>query len=212
MTMGTCLYVFFKAHPDLLPLGMQNDEVLPLFVSSQLPVGLSGLVIAGVFAASMSSLDSSMHSIATAATVDWYKRFSPGASDATCLRLARRLTVLLGVIAVTTAFVLVTYDIRSLWFFFQKCLGLLSSGLVGVFILGIFTRRASASGALVGAATATAALVYVIWFTPLHFFLYPVVGITTCVVVGYLASLLLPAEAHRDLSGLTRAAPGRVDA
>ena len=207
MTMGTCLYVFFKAHPDLLPLGMQNDEVLPLFVSSQLPAGLSGLVIAGVFAASMSSLDSSMHSIATASTVDWYKRFSPAASDASCLRLARGLTVLLGFIAVATAFVLVTYDIRSLWFFFQKCLGLLSSGLVGVFILGIFTRRANASGALLGAATATAALVYVIWFTPLHFFLYPVVGITICVVVGYLASLALPADAHRDLTGLTRAAP-----
>jgi SSS family solute:Na+ symporter len=208
MTLGTCLYVFFKRHPDLLPLGMQNDEVLPLFVSGQLPAGLSGLVIAGVFAASMSSLDSSMHSIATACTIDWYKRFSPAASDAICLRLARVLTVLLGLIAVATAFVLVAYDIRSLWFFFQKCLGLVSSGVVGVFILGIFTRRASAAGALIGAAAATAALVYVTWFSPLHFYLYAVVGITTCVVVGYLASLMWPGDTHRDLTGLTRAARG----
>jgi Na+/proline symporter len=175
---------------------MQNDEVLPLFVSGQLPAGLSGLVIAGIFAASMSSLDSSMHSIATACTVDWYKRFSPTASDAGCLRLARGLTVLLGVIAVATAFVLVTYDIRSLWFFFQKCLGLVSSGLAGVFILGVFTRRASATGVLIGATAATAALVYVTWFSPLHFYLYAVVGITTCVVVGYLASLVWPADTH----------------
>jgi SSS family transporter len=194
MTLGTCLYVFFKRHPDLLPLGMQNDEVLPLFVSGQLPAGLSGLVIAGIFAASMSSLDSSMHSIATACTVDWYKRFSPTASDARCLRLARGLTVLLGVVAVATASVLVTYDIRSLWFFFQKCLGLVSSGLVGVFILGVFTRRASATGVLIGAAAATAVLVYVTWFSPLHFYLYAVVGITTCVAVGYLASLIWPAD------------------
>lgn len=205
MSLGTALYVFFKGHPDLLPLGMQNDEVLPLFVSGQLPAGLSGLVIAGVFAASMSSLDSSMHSIATACTVDWYRRFVPGATDRSSLRLARVLTVILGVVAVATAFVLVTYDIRSLWFFFQKCLGLVSSGLVGVFMLGIFTRRASSIGVLVGAAAATAALVYVTWFSSLHFYLYAVVGITTCVAVGYVASLVWPEDPARDLTGLTRA-------
>jgi Na+/proline symporter len=184
---------------------MQNDEVLPLFVSGQLPAGLSGLVIAGIFAASMSSLDSSMHSIATACTVDWYQRFSPGATDASGLRLARVLTVVLGAVAVTTASLLVTFDIRSLWFFFQKCLGRVSSGLVGVFSLGIFTRRASPAGVLVGAAASIGVLVYVTWFSPLHFYLYPVAGITTCVIVGYLASLALPADPGRDLTGLTRA-------
>jgi SSS family transporter len=210
MTLGASFYVFFQAHPALLPLGMQNDEVLPLFVSGQLPAGLSGLVIAGVFAASMSSLDSSIHSIATACTVDWYERLSPGASDESCLRLARVLTVVLGAIAVGTASLLVAFDIRSLWFFFQKCLGLVSSGLVGVFILGIFTRRATSAGALIGAAVATAVLVYVTWFSALHFYLYPVVGIATCVGVGYLASRFRPESRHRDLTGLTRAAPGGV--
>ena len=71
------------------------------------------------------------------------------------------------------------------------------------------TRRASAAGALLGAAAGSAALIYVTWFSPLHFYLYAVVGITTCVVVGYLASLVLPAAA-RDLTGLTRAARGRA--
>jgi SSS family solute:Na+ symporter len=204
MALGTCLYVFFKSHPELLPLGMQNDEVLPLFVSGQLPAGLSGLVIAGIFAASMSSLDSSMHSIATACTVDWYRRFKPDVSDASCLRFARLLTIVLGTTAVASACLLVSFDIQSLWFFFQKSLGLISSGLVGVFLLGIFTRRASAAGVLIGAAASIAALVYVTWFSPLHFYLYAVVGISTCLVVGYLASLVLPA-ADRNLDGLTRA-------
>ncbi|MCK5941662.1 MAG: sodium:solute symporter, partial [Planctomycetes bacterium] len=126
MALGTCLYVFFRHHPDALPLAMQNDEVFPLFVSAQLPAGLSGLVIAGIFAASMSSLDSSMHSIATAATVDWYQRLAPTASERGALRLAKALTIALGATAVGTAWVLVTYDIQSLWFFFQTCLGLLS--------------------------------------------------------------------------------------
>jgi len=162
-------------------------------------------VIAGVFAATMSSLDSSVHSIATAVTVDWYRRFRPEATDAGCLRLARVLTVLLGTAAVGMALVLVTYDVRSLWFLFQASLGLVSSGLVGVFMLGIFTARASAAGALTGAAASVAVLVYVTGFTPLHFYLYPVVGIAVCVGVGYAASLVLPSRG-RDLTGLTRAA------
>jgi len=203
MLLGTCLYVFFQHRPELLHLGMKNDEVFPLFVSSQLPAGLSGLVIAGVFAASMSSLDSSMHSIATACTVDWHQRLSPNATDRSSLRLARRLTIALGVIAVVTASVLVTFDIQSLWFFFQKCLGLLSSGLVGIFALGIFTKRASSRGVLLGAFTSIAVLTYMTWFSSLHFYLYAVIGITTSLVIGYLASIALP-DNNRDLTGLTR--------
>ncbi len=202
MLLGTCLFVFFQHRPDLLHVGMKNDEVFPLFVSSQLPAGLSGLVIAAVFAASMSSLDSSMHSIATACTIDWYQRLSPNATEASSLRLARVLTVALGVTAVATASVLVTFDIQSLWFLFQKCLGLLSSGVVGIFALGIFTKRASSRGVLTGASASIAALIYMTWFSSLHFYLYAVIGIATCIVVGYLASLVMP-DRDRDLTGLT---------
>jgi len=205
MLLGTCLFVFFQHRPELLHVGMKNDEVFPLFVSGQLPAGLSGLVIAGVFAASMSSLDSSMHSIATACTVDWHQRLSANATEASSLKLARRLTVALGAIAVATASVLVTYDIQSLWFLFQKCLGLLSSGVVGIFALGIFTKRASSRGVLTGAFTSIAALTYLTWFSSLNFYLYAVIGITTCLVVGYIASLAMP-DRDRDLTGLTRSA------
>ena len=104
----------------------------------------------------------------------------------------------------STASLLVTFDIQSLWFLFQKCLGLLSSGVVGIFALGIFTKRASSRGVLVGAFASIAALIYMTWFSSLHFYLYAVVGITTCLVVGYLASLVMP-DRDRDLRGLTRA-------
>ena len=69
------MFVFYKSHPESLAVGMQNDEIFPLFISTQLPAGLSGLLIAGIFAASMSSLDSSMHSIATVYITDFHKRF-----------------------------------------------------------------------------------------------------------------------------------------
>ena len=189
--LGTCLWVYFQAHPEELSIGMSHDEVFPIFVARRLPAGVAGLVIAGIFAASMSSLDSSMHSIATALTTDFYRRFHPEASDHRCLRLARILTAFVGFLGTGIALLLASTPIDSLFFFFQKMLGLISSGLVGIFILGIFTRRAHARGALVGAAMSVPVLYFLSQYTSLHFYLYAIVGIGTAVGVGYLASLLL---------------------
>lgn len=200
--LGTCLFVFFEAHPNLLMLGMENDKVFPLFMATQLPIGLSGLVIAGVFAASMSSLDSSMHSVATALTTDFYRRLNPQADDHGCLRLARVLTVAVGGIGTLVALLLARYDISSLFFLFQKLLGLISSGLVGIFILGIFTRRSHSIGVLIGAVASFCVLFYVTTYTDVHFYLYAVIGIGTSVTVGYVASWLLPST-DGESDGLT---------
>jgi SSS family transporter len=200
--LGTCLYIYFKNHPELLAVGMQNDQVFPLYIAERLPLGVSGLVIAGIFAASMSSLDSSMHSVATALTTDFYKKFLPGTSDEQQLRFARRIVLVMGVFAVAAASMLVRFDISSLFFFFQSILGLLSSGVVGIFILGIFTTRSNSSGVLGGAAASIAVLVYLTWFTSVHFYLYAVAGIATCVIVGYGLSLYFPGT-KKDLAGLT---------
>ena len=200
--LGTCLYVFYKSKPELLSVGMPNDQIFPLFVSRQLPAGVSGLVIAGVFAASMSSLDSSIHSVATAVTVDFYRRFRREVTDRRCLVFARMTTVVVGGAATFAAWLLAGYDIKSLAFFFDSVLGLLTSSLAGVFILGIFTRRCNAAGALTGAAASFAILIYVSKFTATHFYLYAVIGITSCVAVGYASSLLFP-RMQKDLSGLT---------
>jgi len=202
--MGTCLYIFFKNHPDLLTVGMQNDQVFPLFIARKLPPGISGLIIAGIFAASMSSLDSSMHSIATAITTDFYRRFRKGATDRSSLLLARSIVISLGVLAIVMASVLASFDIKSLFLFFQGLLGLLSSSLVGIFMLAIFTRRAHAAGVLIGAVASIAVLFYVTQFTTINFFLYAVIGIVVCVSVGYAASLILPGRTG-DLTGLTYA-------
>ena len=71
--MGIALFVFYKVNPDLLGPLDKNDQILPWFVAHEMPAGLAGLVIAGVFAAAMSSLDSSMHSICTAISNDFVK-------------------------------------------------------------------------------------------------------------------------------------------
>ena len=166
--------------------------MVPLFVAQQLPGGISGLIIAAIFAAAMSSVDSSMHSTATVWVTDFYARFAPRSSDRTRLWLARILTVLLGAFGTLTALVLAASEIHSLWDLFQGLVGLFAGGLAGLFVLGMFTRRAHGIGALVGA-IASAGLLYLAQ-PHVHFFLYPVVGVLGCLLVGYAASRVFPGE------------------
>ena len=201
-TLGTALWAFYGAHPQLLDPELPVDAVFPLFIAQQLPVGIAGLVVAGVFAASMSTLDSSLNSVAAAIVTDFYGRFRRDVADSAKLRLARWLTVVFGALATTAAIGLAASNVGSLWDAFQATMGLFGGALAGLFALGIFTRRAHGAGALVGAAASIVALAWVQRSTPLHFFLYGMIGVLTCVIVGYLASLALPGG-HRKLTGLT---------
>ena len=189
---GTFLFAYFHEVPSSLDVGMQNDRVLPLFVVQKLPVGLSGLVIAGIFAASMSTLDSSIHSIATTVSHDFYKIIFPNASPRASLLAARILTLIAGIAGTASALLLASMDIQSVFLLFQKALGLVSSALAGVFILGIFTKRANAAGALAGAASCVLTLYLAETQTQWVFYWHSVLGILTCVGVGYLVSLCTP--------------------
>jgi Na+/proline symporter len=190
--LGTGLYAFYKSHPDLLNINLTNDAIFPWFISQQLPVGVSGLVIAGLFAAAMSSLDSSMNSVSTALVTDFYRRFKRTVSEVFCLRLARWLTILMGAIGTGTALLMVTFQIQSLWDFFFKLLGLLGGSLAGIFALGVFTKKTHGVGTLVGALCSALILYFVQSFTKVHFFLYAAVGIISCFVIGYLISIIFP--------------------
>jgi len=200
--LGTALFVFYKGHAGLLNPAVKTDAIFPLFIAQQLPAGVSGLVIAGLFAASMSSLDSSMNSIATAMVSDFYRRFWPQASDHYCLNLARWLTAILGVVGTSAGLMIARMEIVSLWDLFIKVLGLIFSPVAGILALGIFTRRAHGVGALIGGVTSAVLLYLVQQYTSIHFFLWGAVGVVSCFVVGYLASLLIPAP-ERPLEGLT---------
>ena len=200
--LGTALFVFYRENAASLEPALQTDAIFALFIVQQLPVGVAGLLIAGIFAAAMSSLDSSMNSVATAIVTDFYRRFTSGSTGAGRLRLARWLTVALGLLATTVGMLMATYEIESLFDLFLELLGLLGGSLAGLFVLGIFTRRAHGPGALIGAVTSALVLYLVSAFTQVHFFLYAGIGILTCVVVGYLASILWPLG-QRQVQGLT---------
>ena len=195
---GTALYVFYKINPDLLSPTLSTDGIVPLFVVQKIPAGLSGLIVAAVFAAAMSSLDSSMHSMATIWVTDFYARFKPDSSDATRLRLARVLTLLLGVFGTVTALWMASADVKSLWDSFLAVVGLFIGGLAALFALGIFTRRAHWLGVLIGFLASVAVLYWIIQHTKVNFFLYSAIGFLSCYLVSYLVSLVLPNQTHTE--------------
>ncbi|MHC4431585.1 MAG: sodium:solute symporter family transporter, partial [Planctomycetota bacterium] len=189
--LGTALYAFYRSRPENLSPTVNTDAILPWFVVRELPIGIAGVVLAAIFAAAMSSLDSSLNSMATVLVTDFYLRLKPGSSDRKRLKLARIITVVLGIFGTGCALLMATYPIKSLWDFFLALLGLLGGGLAGLFILGIFTSRANSAGAIVGVICSTVTLYCVRRFTDVHFFLYAAIGIATCASIGYVVSLLL---------------------
>jgi len=191
---GTFLYVYFKVHPEFLSIGMQNDSVFPRFIANQLPPGVAGLVIAGIYSASMSSLDSSMHSVSTVITIDFYKRFSKTYTEVKGLFMAKWVTVGVGILGTAVACLMAAFPVKSLFFFFQEVLGLFGSALASIFILGIFIKKANWKGTLIGAVLSVLVLAFVKYGTDLNFFIYPLIAIPTCVIGGYLFSLLLPTD------------------
>jgi Na+/proline symporter len=197
---GTALYAFYKLNPGNLDPTLQNDAVFPQFIVNELPAGLGGLVVAGIFAAAQPT--SSLNSIATAWVNDFHARLRPTMSDASRLRVAKVVTIASGLLGTAIALLMTTFNIASAWDAFLGMLALTGSTLAGLFALGIFSRRAHGRGAVVGAVASVALLAYVQRFSSLHFFTYGTIGFLTCCVVGWAASLLIPAPA-KDIAGLT---------
>jgi SSS family transporter len=200
--LGTAFFVFYKSHPDKLSMTIANDQILPLFVVRELPVGIAGLVIAGIMAASQSTLSSSLNSVSAAWMTDFHKRLWPGGSDHRHLRLAQTCVLITGTFAAGVACIMASMSIKSLFDAFISVIGMTGGALAGFFALGIFTRTTHGVGALIGAITSIIVLYFVKTYTDINFFLYGAVGICTCFVVGYLASLVIPAK-RKPLNGLT---------
>lgn len=205
--LGTALYAFYTVHANKPDPNLGADAILPWFIVHELPAGVAGIVVAAIFAAAMSTLDSSINSMATVLVTDFYGRIKPDSSDRTRLLFARVFTVLLGALGTGCAVFIAGAEIQSLWDLFLALLGMLGGGLAGVFVLGIFTRRANGPGALLGIIVSTAVLYLVKQHTQAHFLLYGAIGIITCVAVGYIAALAMgskPCAAELTVYGIAR--------
>jgi Na+/proline symporter len=187
---------------------MTNDRVVPLFVVQVMPIGVAGLLIAGIFAASMSCLSGTINSAATLMVQDFYLRWRPHSTDQVRLRLMKILSYVVGSIATGVAAWLAEMPMRSLMETWTTIASLCGAGFVGVYTLGMFSRRANGAGALIGAISSVIVTILIKEYTPLHWTLYTPLAVVTCMVVGYVASLLSPSP-RRNLDGLTAFTVGR---
>ena len=188
--LGTGLWSFYRSNPDELQPTGQLDQILPLFVVDMLPSGVAGIVLAGLFAAAMSSLDSAMNSVSTAFTTDWYQRFRPTADDRHRLRVARIATVGIGVIGTGAALVMVRLDDPSLLDVWFKVIGLFGSGVAGVFLLGVLTRRTGPIAGWSGLIAGTATVWSIGAFTQISGLAFAAFGIVACLGTGLLVGLV----------------------
>lgn len=198
---GTALFAFYTFFPaELNPTFSNNDAIFPWYIASQLPAGISGLLIAGIFAAAMSSLSSSMNSAATAYATDFHFRFKWN-QKVSELSVARIATLVVGITGTLFAVFMATMDVKSLWDEFQKILGLVIGSLGGVFLLGILTKRVHSAAVLSGIAGSIVVQILVAMYEPVHLIVFSATGVISCFVIGYTASYLLKPIEKNDETG-----------
>ena len=178
---GTALFAFYKAHPDVNLPGAA-DPMYPHFIVNHLPAGLAGLVIAAIFAAAMSSIDSCMNSSSTVCIEDFYKRFSKKEhTDAHYLKRARFLTLLWGALAMVMG--LLFMEIEYAQIVWGKLMGISTNGILGLMALAFLPFRVNKWAAMAGFAFSYVCL-FVMMGSGINFLLWPVIGNTVCFLVG----------------------------
>ncbi len=188
---GLGLFAYHHTWPGQLPDGIQGDQVFPYYVVHALPQGLSGLVIAGVFAAAMSSMDSGINCLSTVLINDFVRPLRRvAASETRDLLLARVLTLIFGILATAVAFF--ASAIGDVIKASQTFLGLFSGPVLALFLLGILTRRGSFAGWLTGVLVALPVTMWIQKETDIHFVYYFPVSFFLSLSVGFLASLVFP--------------------
>ena len=156
---GTALFVYYLNVPADLPA--KADQIFPYFIVHELPTGLVGLVIAGVLAAGMSTLDSSLNSSATVFTIDFYKRvFKKDADDQSQLKMIRIATALIGILATLASLVMINAKTAlDVWWQMSAIFG---GGMLGLFLSAVLIPKLQSRQAMVATITG---LVFVAWAT-----------------------------------------------
>ena len=187
---GIMLFAYYQHAPR--PALTTNDEIFPAFIVSTLPHGVSGLVIAAIFAAAMSNLSGSLNSLASTTVIDFYKPLRGHAvSEASLLSLSRWCTAGWGVVLIAIA--IVARGWGSVFTAGLTVASIVYGPMLGAFLLGVGTTRTTATGAIAGMAVSAAAMALIWWTTTLAWTWYVLVGAVICVAVGYAISLAQPA-------------------
>lgn len=189
---GLLLYAFYAQHGDPLAAKLveRADQILPYFVVTQLPAGLPGLLIAAIFAASMSTISAGVNSLTSATLCDFYQtlRADEKPSEEALVRRARVWTLFYGVLVTLFAFVISAFE-KNLIESVNTIIGIVGGPMLGLFLLGMFTQRADTRGAIVGCiAGLVGSLVLTLANTGISFLWFTLAGVIVTMTVGLLTS------------------------
>lgn len=202
-SIGTLMFTYYKTNPGQLNFLIENpDSIYPNFIMSQMPVGIAGLMISAIFAATMSTVSTNINSLSTAFTVDIYKKLRPGKEDNILLFIARFSGIILGSVGIGFALLMASMNILSIFDFFNTVIGLISSGVAGLFLMGIFIPRIGPRSAVTGFIAGTIILYFISINTSVHGFLYGFIGLAGSVLIGFILSFIIP-EKKKNIAGLT---------
>jgi solute:Na+ symporter, SSS family len=204
---GTSLYSYYTAQPDLLPdelkLPGAGDKVFPYFIATGLPSGLTGLLIAAIFSAGMSTVSTSLNSTATIVLSDYYKRyFKKDADEKSSMRVLHISSFITGILGIGIALSLVgVYSILDAWW---SLASIFSGGMLGLFLLGYISKKAKKTDAVIGVIIGVLLITWMslspVYFTegklmairsPFHSYLTIVFGTITILMSGFLLSNFL---------------------
>jgi SSS family transporter len=186
LLIGAMLFVYYRAFPPPTAF-TRTDTIFPRFIVNHMPHGVSGLLIAAILAAAMSNLSAALNALSSTTIVDFYSHMRPGSTEMRRVQLSRIATVVWAVLLFGMA-LLARHGGRVI----EVGLSIASvayGGLLGVFLLGVLTRKASERGAMVGMIFGLAANLYLWLFTRVSFTWYVVLGSFVTFSVGYAASL-----------------------
>lgn len=162
---GTALFAFYQSSvvnlpPDLLE-ATKSDGVFPYFIVNELPTGLTGLLIASIFAAGMSTISTSYNSCATVFLTDYYERFfKKTATDSEAMKVLYLSSIVISVFGIGIAIAMI--NVKSVLDTWWKLASIFSGGMLGLFLLGIVSKQKNAKGAIVGVIVG---LVVILWLT-----------------------------------------------
>ena len=190
LLLGAMLYAYYDGlSPEQLGLS-RADGIFPKFIVEDMPVGISGLIVAALFAAAMSTLSSSLSSLSSATVLDIYKPlFGKDKSEDYMLSLSRKVTLGWGVVLITVAIGFIGLKGTVV----EIALGIASytyGGLLGVFLIGLIDKKIKQNDAIIGFVVALITMTIVIATLKIAWPLYTVVGATTVIVVGFISNKL----------------------
>lgn len=201
---GSALFVYYKQNPGLLPAGFNIGGILPLFVVTEMPTGIAGLIIAAIFAAAQSSISSSLNSISSCFNSDIYQRLSSKKrTPENSMRMAKLVILIAGLFSSAATVWLVMANESEIWDAFNSLIGLMGGPMTGLFMLGIFCKRANAGSATLGIVVSIVAVLFARYATDLNFFFYGVVGCLSVVISGVIFAPLFASASALTL-GETR--------